>query len=131
MKEGLFTDEDRARLLGRRREMGLSASALAAFFEVSDSTYRKWESGRIRRCSRRVRRRMNAFVSGASLPGLEAGAVQGVQAGGRETRESLAMVSGVYSVIESDSDVTRDYARELCGVLMEAVAEYMEEGLGR
>ncbi len=130
MKEGLFTDEDRAKLAGRRREMGLSASALAAFFEVSDSTYRKWENGRIRRCSRRVRRRLNAFLMGAALPGLEAGGGQGVQAGGREARESLAMVSGVYSVIESDSDIARDYAQELRGVLMEAVAEYMEEGMG-
>lgn len=61
--EGKFTDETRAALRTKRKELGLSYDELAYFLGVQWCTYRKWELGPTGRCNIKYASRLEALLN--------------------------------------------------------------------
>ncbi len=61
----LFTTEIRQALSRKRRELGLTFTALGDFLGVSWATVRKWELGKSRECQRKHAKMVESFLAGA------------------------------------------------------------------
>jgi DNA-binding transcriptional regulator YiaG len=61
---GTFTEEVRRLIKRKREELGLPYLAIAEYFKINWSTFRKWESGETVNCGLRHRPIVEAFING-------------------------------------------------------------------
>lgn len=125
MRDGLFTEESRNILRKRRNLLGLTARSAASFFNVDVSTYRKWETGEIKRCSRKFRKKVNDYLRTGVI--WEKNSLSAVEEPDNPVLvESLDTVSKVFAIIKSDSAAVDFFLSELDEALRTAMNSYFK-----
>ena len=122
-----LTKKVKKMLQSRRLQLGWSFSRMAKYFGIEVSTYRNWENGKTTYVqSDRQQRLVRSFILGDASQ-VSSDSTEVDSAHDQESLDNcLALVSKIYTLLSSDSELLDDYSRALKGSLGEIMARYVE-----
>ena len=100
---------------------------MAKYFGIEVSTYRNWENGKTTYVqSDKQQRLVRSFILGDASQ-VSSDSTEVASAHDQESLDNcLALVSKIYTLLSSDSELLDDYSRALKGSLGEIMAHYVE-----
>ena len=122
-----LTKKVKKMLQSRRLQLGWSFTRMAKYFGIEVSTYRNWENGKTTYVqSDRQQRLVRSFILGDASQ-VSSDSTEVNSAHDQESLDNcLALVSKIYTLLSSDSELLDDYSRALKGSLGEIMARYVE-----
>ncbi len=122
-----LTKKVKKMLQSRRLQLGWSFTRMAKYFGIEVSTYRNWENGKTTYVqSDRQQRLVRSFILGDASQ-VSSDSTEVDSAHDQESLDNcLALVSKIYTLLSSDSELLDDYSRALKGSLGEIMARYVE-----
>ncbi len=122
-----LTKKVKKMLQSRRLQLGWSFTRMAKYFGIEVSTYRNWENGKTTYVqSDRQQRLVRSFILGDASQ-VSSDSTEVASAHDQESLDNcLALVSKIYTLLSSDSELLDDYSRALKGSLGEIMARYVE-----
>ena len=122
-----LTKKVKKMLQSRRLQLGWSFTRMAKYFGIEVSTYRNWENGKTTYVqSDKQQRLVRSFILGDASQ-VSSDSTEVASAHDQESLDNcLALVSKIYALLSSDSELLDDYSRALKGSLGEIMARYVE-----
>ncbi|MBR4219833.1 MAG: helix-turn-helix transcriptional regulator [Victivallales bacterium] len=122
-----LTKKVKKMLQSRRLQLGWSFTRMAKYFGIEVSTYRNWENGKTTYVqSDKQQRLVRSFILGDASQ-VSSDSTEVASAHDQESLDNcLALVSKIYTLLSSDSELLDDYSRALKGSLGEIMARYVE-----
>ena len=122
-----LTKKVKKMLQSRRLQRGWSLTRMAKYFGIEVSSYRNWENGKTTYVqSDRQQRLVRSFILGDASQ-VSSDSTEVDSAHDQESLDNcLALVSKIYTLLSSDSELLDDYSRALKGSLGEIMARYVE-----
>ena len=122
-----LTKKVKKMLQSRRLQLGWSFTRMAKYFGIEVSTYRNWENGKTAYVqSDKQQRLVRSFILGDASQ-VSSDSTEVDSAHDQESLDNcLALVSKIYTLLSSDSELLDDYSRALKGSLGEIMARYVE-----
>ncbi len=122
-----LTKKVKKMLQSRRLQLGWSFTRMAKYFGIEVSTYRNWENGKTTYVqSDKQQRLVRSFILGDASQ-VSSDSTEVDSAHDQESLDNcLALVSKIYTLLSSDSELLDDYSRALKGSLGEIMARYVE-----